>query len=45
MVTAMMAASIVLGEGKYNKADIWEVNTEKEYHETKEENDNDKENQ
>lgn len=44
MVTAMMAASIVLGEGKYNKADIWEVNTEKEYHETKEENDNDKEN-
>ena len=43
MVTAMMAASIVLEEGKYNKADIWEVNTEKEYHETKEGNENGKE--
>ena len=38
MVTAMEAASIVLGESTYSRKDIWEVNTEKEYHETKEEN-------
>ena len=43
MVTAMEAASIILGEGKYNKEDIWEVNTEKEYHETKEGSVDDKE--
>ena len=43
MVTAMEAASIILGEGKYKKEDIWEVNTEKEYHETKEGSVDDKE--
>lgn len=35
MVTAMVAASIILGENKYSVDDLWSVNTEKEYHETK----------
>jgi len=35
MVTAMVAASIILKENKYSVDDLWSVNTEKEYHETK----------
>lgn len=35
MVTAMVAASIILGEDKYNVDDLWNVNTEKDYHEEK----------
>lgn len=35
MVTAMVAASMILDEKKYNVDDLWSVNTEKEYHETK----------
>lgn len=34
MVTAMVAASIILGENKYSIDDMWSVNTEKAYHET-----------
>ena len=37
MVTALIAASIVLDENKYSVDDLWNVNVEKEYHEKKEE--------
>lgn len=37
MVTAMVAASLILEEKKYTVDDLWSVNTEKEYHETKNE--------
>ncbi len=33
MVTGMIASSIILDENKYNQDDLWNVNTEKEYHE------------
>jgi protoporphyrinogen oxidase len=36
MLSAMMAADDYL-DGKTDKSDVWNVNTEKEYHETKEE--------
>lgn len=35
MVTAMVASSIILNENKYSVDDLWSVNTEQEYHETK----------
>lgn len=35
MVTAMIAASLVLDEKKYTLDDLWNVNVEKDYHETK----------
>lgn len=35
MVTAMVAASIISGENEYTVDDLWSVNTEKDYHETK----------
>ena len=38
MVTSMVAASIILGENEFTKDDLWNVNTEKDYHETKKEN-------
>ena len=37
MVTSLIAASLILDEGKYSKNDLWEVNVEKEYHETSKE--------
>ena len=37
MVTALIAASLVLEENKYTIEDLWNVNVEKEYHEKKEE--------
>ena len=36
MVTALIAASLVLEENKYTVEDLWNVNVEKEYHEKKE---------
>jgi len=35
IVTSIVAASLCLGEDKYTKYDLWNVNTEKEYHESK----------
>lgn len=35
MVTAMVASSLILGEEKYSIDDLWNVNTEKDYHEEK----------
>ena len=36
MVTALIAASLILEENKYTVEDLWNVNVEKEYHEKKE---------
>ena len=36
MLTAMRTADYLINPEEGNKADIWEVNTEKSYHETKE---------
>ena len=37
MVTALIAASRILEEGIYTSDDLWNVNVEKDYHETKKE--------
>ena len=37
MVTALIAASRILEEGIYSSDDLWNVNVEKDYHETKKE--------